>query len=228
MVTPARIALVGEHQLFRDCLASALGAFESFEVVGQFDDLCKAGAEMDSAPPDVVLVDVGLPEEAILHSLESFTEAYTRTKVIALGLNEVERDVLKFIEAGASAYVLKESSVDELRRRIELALRGETICSAKVASSSFSRLAELARARRRAERLEGLELTPREMQILRFIADGLSNKEIAAELCLSFHTVKNHVHNILEKLKLRRRSQIVEYAYRKQWIGSSRSGASRA
>ena len=82
----------------------------------------------------------------------------------------------------------------------------------------FSRLADLARARRREERLEALNLTPRELEILRLIADGLSNKEIAARLYLSFHTVKNHVHNILEKLKVQHRSQAVEYAARRRWL----------
>ena len=218
MATIARLFLVGEYNLFRECLASMLAASDHFEVVGQAATLDEVRERLDDAGAEVVLYDVGQPKAELLDSIREFTEAFPGVKLIALGLEEVERDVLKFIESGASAYVLKEVSVNELSQVIDQVLRGEAVCSPKITSSMFSRLADLARTRRREERLEALNLTPREMEILQLIADGYSNKEIAAELYLSFHTVKNHVHNILEKLQVQHRSEAVEYAYRKRWL----------
>lgn len=223
MSTKARLFLVGEYNLFRECLAAMLADAERFTVAAQASTLAEArrrlaGERLAGEQPDLVLFDVGQPRSAALDGIRGFTEAHPDVKVIALGLDEVESEVLPFIEAGASAYVLKEVSVNELTQVIDQVLRGEAACSPKIASSMFSRLADLARDRRRDERLEALNLTPREMEILKLVADGYSNKEIAAQLYLSFHTVKNHVHNILEKLKVQHRSQAVEYAYRKRWL----------
>ncbi|MEM7587939.1 MAG: response regulator transcription factor [Acidobacteriota bacterium] len=214
----ARIFLIGDYALFRECLASMLAGLGHVRLLGQADDLHQAEEHLASESADVVLFDVGRPDDALYEAIRSFTDRHPQTRIIVLGLDEIDREILRFIESGASAYVLKEASVNELSLIIDRVLRGEAVCSPKIASTMFSRLADLARERRREEQLEALQLTPRELEILRLIADGLSNKEIAAQLYLSFHTVKNHVHNILEKLKVQHRSQAVEYAVRKRWL----------
>ncbi len=217
-VIAARLFLVGDYKLFRECLASMLAGLDHFCLSGQADDLEQAGEMFQDGRPDVVLLDVGRPHESIFDTIKELTERFADVKLVVLGLEEVDSEILRFIEAGASAYVLKEASVNEMSLVIDQVLRGEAVCSPKIASTMFSRLADLARSRRREERLEALNLTPRELEILRLVADGLSNKEIAAQLYLSFHTVKNHVHNILEKLKVQHRSQAVEYAARRRWL----------
>ncbi len=222
----ARLFLVGEYKLFRECLASMLCGLDHLGVVGQADTLGEAEEAISSQRADVVLFDVGRPEETILDTIKDFTLRYADSRLVVLGLEEVDTEILRFVEAGASAYVLKEASVNELSQVIDRVLHGEAVCSPKIASTMFSRLADLARARRREERLEALDLTPRELEILRLVADGLSNKEIAARLYLSFHTVKNHVHNILEKLKVQHRSQAVEVAARKRWFEVTERGSS--
>ena len=214
----ARLFLVGDYKLFRECLASMLAGLDHFCLAGQADDLEQAGERFAAGRPDVVLFDVGRPQDEIYDAIKEFVDRFEDVKLVVLGLEEVDREILRFIEAGASAYVLKEASVNEMSAVIDQVLRGEAVCSPRIASTMFSRLADLARTRRREERLEALNLTPRELEILRLVADGLSNKEIAARLYLSFHTVKNHVHNILEKLKVQHRSEAVEYAARKRWL----------
>ncbi len=217
----ARLFLVGDYKLFRECLASMLAGLDHFCLAGQADSLEQAGEVFADEPdgrPDVILFDVGRPHESVFDGIKDFVDRFEDVKLLVLGLEEVDSEILRFIEAGASAYVLKEASVNEVSLVIDQVLRGEAVCSPKIASTMFSRLADLARSRRREERLEALNLTPRELEILRLIADDLSNKEIAARLHLSFHTVKNHVHNILEKLKVQHRSQAVEYAARKRWL----------
>lgn len=205
--------LVGEYALFRECLAAKLLDADGFTVAGQSSTL----SEVHGAHPDIVLYDIGRSDDAALAEIRQFSETW-EGKLVALGLDEVEEKILRFVEAGAAAYVLKEVSVEELVRTLKRLGDGETVCSPKLALSMFSRLAHLARARRREENLEAFDLTMREMEILRLVARGLSNKEIARDLCLSFHTVKNHVHNILDKLKVEHRSQAVDYAYRKRWL----------
>ena len=214
----ARLFLAGDYKLFRECLASMLAGLDHFCLAGQADDLEQAGEQFSDGRPDVVVLDVGRPEDQVFDSIKDFTSRFEDVKLVVLGLQEVDSEILRFIEAGASAYVLKEASINEMSVVIDQVLRGEAVCSPKIASTMFSRLADLARTRRREERLEALNLTPRELEILRLVADGLSNKEIAARLYLSFHTVKNHVHNILEKLNVQHRSQAVEYAARKRWL----------
>lgn len=217
-MTVSRLILVGEYHLFRECLASMLASSGRFEVTAQVDRLADARPVLLEQPSQVVLVDVGRPETGVLEVIKVLSEELPAAKLVALGLEEREQEILPFIEAGAKAYVLKEASVQELTEVIEKVERGEAICSPQIASSMFSRLADLAREQRRSERLEALNLTPREIEILQLIADGRSNKEIGEKLFLSFHTVKNHVHNILEKLNVEHRSQAVELAVRKRWV----------
>jgi len=212
MKTATSLFLVGEYALFRECLAAKLAA-AGFTVVGQSPALTDAR----DVGPEVVLYDAGRSSVAALAEIRDFSESF-EGKLVVLGVDEVEEEILRFIEAGAAAYVLKEVSVEELVRTLERLADGEAVCSPKLALSMFSRLAHLARTRRREESFESLDLTVRELEILRLVARGLSNKEIARDLCLSFHTVKNHVHNILDKLKVEHRSQAVDYAYRKRWL----------
>jgi len=126
-----------------------------------------------------------------------------------------EQTVFEFIEAGASGYTLKQSSLNDLLDAIEIVYRGEAVCSPRVAYSVFARIAQLAQSNS-THNENSSTLTIREEEILQLIVKGLTNKQIADKLYISFPTVKNHVHNILEKLGIRSRAEAVNYALRKE------------
>ncbi len=122
------------------------------------------------------------------------------------------------MEAGARGYLRLSASIAELLESIARLLAGEVVFSPELAPAMFSRLAELTTERRRRRRLEALLLTSRELGILRLLAEDLSNKEIAQQQSLSVHTIKNHVHHILKKLGVRKRSEAVRMALERSWI----------
>jgi DNA-binding NarL/FixJ family response regulator len=210
--------IVDDHLLFRECLASMFAATERFTVHGLAEDAPTALEKARQHQPDVVLISLSLPHGAAFDLTKTITREWPDVKVLVLGLTEVESDILRCVESGAHGYVLKAMSLDDLKMAIELVMRGETVCSPQIAHLVFSRLATLARGYLPGGNHAWLKLTPREMEVLQLIAEGYSNKQIAHHLVLSLHTVKNHVHNILEKLQVRRRYEAVEHAYKREWL----------
>ena len=202
--------IVHTDKLFCECLASVLGEREDAVEVSTTDaNNALSAARADK--PDVILIDMDLPNEGSLELIYQITRQLPDAKVIIISLMEQERIILNCIEAGAKGYVLKGASLEELKAAIYSVFREETFCSPRMAYLIFSRIAELALIRRVRPR-PASSLTAREAEILRLIAKGLSNKEIAQQLYLSLYTVKNHVHNILEKLPVNNRLQLMHYA----------------
>jgi DNA-binding NarL/FixJ family response regulator len=214
----ARLLLIGEVGLYRDALAGSLGRDERFKVVAVAAGVEEAVEVLDHVEADVLLVDIRMSEGA--GALRTLAAAAPQVKLVALAVPEVEREVVAVAEAGAAAYVTPDGSVEDLASVLECVERGEVLCSPGMAAGLFRRVAALARERR----LDPIEekLTARELDVLRLIEDGRSNKEIAAALMIELPTVKNHVHRILEKLHVHRRS---EAAARARRHGLARLGA---
>jgi len=204
--------LVGFGRLFVECLVQAA---PDLRVVEGHDDLVQRIGE---ERPDVVTLDVAALDGQALGLVRAAGHAEPRPKVIAYGIEPTQETVLQWIEAGAHGYLPRDASLAELRRTVHLVAAGQMAASPEMAYALFSRLAELARARRRTTVLESLILTSRELAVLRLIAQGLGNREIAKRLSLSFHTVKNHVQNIFKKLDVTRRIEAVERARRQGWL----------
>lgn len=218
--------LVGRHRLFRECLAALLEGTGRVSVWGHADDLAEAVQLLDGRPPDLALVDLGAEAADGFAGLRELARHGDGLRVVVLGLSGQEEDLLRCIEAGAAGYVLQDSPLEDLTAALERVLAGEVFCSPRVAYSMFRRLGELARAQRRRRQVEALNLTPREMEVLRWMAQGLTNRQIAGRVCLSIYTVKNHVHNVLEKLGAEHREAAVEVAYRRGWLPDRRSPVS--
>ena len=215
----SRALLVGRHKLFQECLATRLEAVGSVRVAGQVDDVEAAVEWIAEQSAELVLVDLSRYDEGTtLRGLRRLTEEGSASKVVVLGLSEERDDFLRWVEAGACGYVLQEASLAELQTALERVLAGEIYCSPKVTYSMFHRLGELARECRRHREAESLDLTPRELEVLRLIADGLTNRQVAERVHLSVFTVKNHVHNILEKLGVERREMAVDEAHERGWL----------
>ncbi len=155
--------------------------------------------------PDVVLLDMAIPHNEWL--VRALVAAVPGTRVVALAVPEIEREVLACAEAGVAGYVTRDASVEDVVAAVESAARGEVLCSPRMAATLFNRIATLALERSPAS-IES-RLTARELEILDLIDQGLSNKEIARRLTIELSTVKNHVHNILDKLNVTRRGEAV-------------------
>jgi DNA-binding NarL/FixJ family response regulator len=215
-----RVVVADSHRLFRECLAEALRDDAGFARVEVTDADQASLARLGGEPVDVLVL--GGEEGRLGELLREACERWPGAKILVLGTEEGEDEALALLRSGARGYLFRDQSLDELRDAILEVAAGATVCTPRIAHLLFSRLGELGRERRRDERLEVLELTSREIEILRLIGDGLKNQEIAKRLYLSVHTVKNHVHNILERLGVKSRWTAVTHASDKGWLQPKR------
>jgi DNA-binding NarL/FixJ family response regulator len=196
------ILIVSEIRLYREGLAELLSKRESIRVVGtvtRAEEALQLACELN---PSVVVLDQALPESLLLS--RTLRQVRPDIRVVALGVPDSEESVLVFAEAGVAGYVPRHGSVDDLVDAVQRAVRGELQCSPQLAGTLIRRLAWRAAA---GGDFPGSPLTARESEIVRLIDQGLSNKEIAVRLGIEVATVKNHVHNLLEKLRVHRRAE---------------------
>jgi len=206
-----RVLLVNEIELTCNLIATVLEDEEDMQVVG------RTGSPIDALDRvsgcDVVLVSPQLGGERTLGLVNSLKECAPQVKVLMLGLTETEEHVLPFVQAGASGYILPDDSVDDMLSRIRAATANRAIVSPEIAAALMGRVNELARATSGVmiEDNTTVGLTPRELEILYLIDEGLTNQEIADHLVIEVGTVKNHVHNILQKLEVTNRHEAAAY-----------------
>ena len=207
-----RIVIFHSQRLFRETLAMILSQQEGIAVsheVSSLDQIHADGAEFQC---DIFLVEASAPLRRCLEQARCLQTVVPACKTIMLGVQDTDEDVLACIEVGgASGYVLGNGSFDDVVRNIRAVAAGETVCSPHVANLAFARLSALARQSNATGVNQPQYLTRREEEIVGFIEKGLSNKEIAIRLHIEVSTVKNHVHNILDKLKLQDRRSAVRY-----------------
>jgi DNA-binding NarL/FixJ family response regulator len=218
MIQSVSLIIVTDHRLFGECLASVLARHESFTVLAVVQTAEEALQQIQEHQSDIILIDVHLPQTMMPALIQQLTRDFPHVRVLLLGVTEVETEIQAYVEAGAIGYVLKNTPFHELQTVITLVARGETICSPHIARAMFARLAELAQTSASSVTHEPMILSDRELEILQLIADGQSNRQIADHLYLSPHTVKNHVHNILKKLRVRRRLEAIKFASERQWL----------
>ena len=197
----SRIIIVSDTRLYREGLALSLERVDRVVVVGVADSVASALTCIQDQNPDVALLDFAMPEALALP--DAIAAARIRVKVVAFSVSDTEDEICECAEAGITGYVARNGSKEDLIAAVENAVRGEVLCSPRVAASLFRRLAAHVQTTR--QRPPEAALTSREQDIIALIDRGLSNKEIARQLKISLPTVKNHVHNILEKLQVRRR-----------------------
>jgi two-component system, NarL family, nitrate/nitrite response regulator NarL len=201
---PTRVVVLSEIRIYREGLATSLAREASIEVVGTARSGDEALTWIAEERPDVVLVDTATPGATEL--IGRVSACYSGVTVLAIGVPDDERSVLACIEAGAVAYVTCEASLRDLVGSVTRVARGEALCSPRMAGMLLRRLATLAAVQPTPAEAA---LTRREHEVIELIAEDLSNKEIARRLNIELSTVKNHVHNILEKLNVSRRSDAV-------------------
>ena len=210
--TPIRIFIADDNALLLEGLETMLGDQEDFIVVGTAPNGNKAVEQIKDSLPEVALIDIGMPDKDGLEVTKILHQDFPQIKVIILGLIDLTDEIMACIEAGATGYILKESSFEYLVEGIRLVHKNETFCSPRMAASLFSRIAELTNESKTKTVTESVKLTTRELDVINLIAEGLPNKEIAKQLFIETQTVKNHIHNILDKLQLHNRFETVQYA----------------
>ncbi len=215
---PIRVLVADDHALFRRGLEMVVAAEPDIDVVGEAEDGAAALTMAVERDPDVVLMDVRMPHRSGIDAAAAITEAVPSTKVVMLTISDEEGDLYDAIKAGASGYLLKEIPIDEVAAAIRAVHSGQSLISPPMASKLLREFAALARQEQSRPQLPVPKLTDRELQVLRFVARGLANRDIATELYISENTVKNHVRNILEKLHLHSRMEAVVFAVRENLI----------
>ena len=210
MARAARVLIVDDQTLFRTGLASLLSEDERVEVVGQAIDGSEAVKQAIKFKPDVVLMDLKMPNVDGIEAPRQILEAVPGAKVLILTTFETDSQVIQALKAGASGYVLKDSSAAAIVSSIVAVMSGERVMASAVANRVLEMLTGTTTPK---EFYDGL--TNREIEILKLLANGMANKQIAYRLKISEKTVRNHVSNTYEKLGIYDRSQAVLYAVKK-------------
>ncbi|TML38658.1 MAG: response regulator transcription factor [Actinobacteria bacterium] len=213
-----RVLIADDQALFRRGLYVVLGTEDGIEVVGEAENGEEAVAKSEELAPDVVLMDVRMPKVNGIDAARTIRGIAPTTKILMLTVSDEEDDLYEAIKAGANGYLLKEISVEEVAEAIRAVVQGQSLISPSMASKLLTEFNTLVKKAEEKQQFPAPALTSRELEVLRLVAKGMSNREIADQLYISENTVKNHVRNILEKLHLHSRMQAVMYAVREQLI----------
>jgi DNA-binding NarL/FixJ family response regulator len=206
--TPIRLLIVDDHPVVRDGLRGVFSGDAEFEVVGEAGDGAEAVARARGLDVDVVLMDLRMPRMGGVEAIRRLRAADEYVRVLVLTTYDADRDVLPAIEAGATGYLLKDSPREELLRGVRAAFRGESVLSPSVASRLIGKVRNPAQD----------ALSQRELDVLRLVADGSPNREVARKLFISEATVKTHLLHLYDKLGVRDRASAVAEAYRRQLL----------
>ena len=217
---PIRTMIVDDHALFRRGLEMVLDEEPDIELVGQASDGTEAVEKAAESLPDVVLMDIRMPRSNGIEACRAMKEAAPSAKIVILTISDEEEDLFEAIRAGASGYLLKDIPLDEVADTVRAVHGGQSLINPSMAGKLLTEFAALARRddEERAQELPAPRLTEREMQVLKLVARGMNNRDIAKELFISENTVKNHVRNILEKLQIHSRMEAVMVAVREKLI----------
>jgi len=213
---PIRVLIVDDHALFRRGLEMVLAQEPDLQLVGEAGDGLEAVHKAADLLPDVVLLDVRMPTGGGIEACAAIKEVAPSAKIVMLTTSDEEADLYDAIKAGANGYLLKEISIDEVARGIRAIHGGQSLISPSMASKLLTEFATMIKKGDERQQVPAPRLTERELQVLKLVARGLNNRDIARQLYISENTVKNHVRNILEKLQLHSRMEAVFYAVREK------------
>lgn len=208
-----RVLIVDDHDLFRDGVTSLLRA-RGYEVVGESSDGLEAVAQARKLKPDLILMDIRMPNMNGLEATRLIKAEFPDAKVVILTVSDEEDDLFESIKSGASGYLLKNLKADVFFGLIAGVASGDVPISPRMAAKMLQEFSRKPDAPKTKE-AQHQSLTDRETEVLRLVAEGKGNKDIAAELVVTESTVKYHLRNILDKLHLENRSQVIAYAVRR-------------
>ena len=215
--------IVSEVRFLRDCLAEILGRDPDLQVRGACASLADTLEMAHTLRPEIILLDAAFPDGCAMtrHLRSSIPE----TQVIAIAIAETEENILAWAEAGIAGYIPNTASVQDLTALLKQISRGEQSCSTRMAGTLLRRIASAERLGRPRGAPPVACLTPREVEVLRLVGAGLSNKDVARRLGISLSTTKSHVHSLLGKMKLQHRTEVVALLLNRSTDGVSLAGA---
>ena len=213
-----RVLVCDDHALFRRGLQMVLEQEPDLELVGEAADGEEVVVRAQELMPDVILMDVRMPRKSGIEAASEIKDALPHVKILMLTISDDEADLYDAIKAGASGYLLKEIPIEEVADAIRSVWAGQSRISPSMASKLLNEFAAMSKATDERPPMPSPRLTDREMEVLKLVAQGLNNRDIAKQLFISENTVKNHIRNILEKLHLHSRMEAVVYAVREKMI----------
>ena len=210
------VFLLDDHEVVRRGVHELLAVEDDIEVVGEAGDGVAATELAATAVPDVILMDVRMPKRSGIEACIAIKEAAPTARIIMLTVSDEEADLYDAVKNGASGYLLKDSSIDEVAQAVRVVADGQSLISPSMAVKLIDEFKQMSQPDRGP--VSTFRLTERELEVLRLVAQGLNNKDIAKKLFISENTVKNHVRNLLEKLQLHSRMEAVLYAVREKLV----------
>ena len=214
-VSEVSVMVVDDHPMWRDGVSRDLTE-AGFTVAATADGVGTAARRAAAVQPDVVLMDMQLIDGSGAQATAEVLRVSPHSRVLVLSASAERDDVLEAIKAGATGYLLKEISIEEVADAIRAVVSGQSLISPSMASKLLTEFTNLAKKADEKQAVPSPRLTDRELEVLKLVAQGMSNREIAGELYISENTVKNHVRNILEKLHLHSRMEAVLFAVRER------------
>jgi DNA-binding NarL/FixJ family response regulator len=216
-----RLVLIEDNRLLREGLTSMLKIQQDINVVETVGNGENILAIMKKYKPEVLLLDLGLRNRSSLNLVRLVKKNFTKTRIIIMDLIPTQADILDFVQAGVSGFILKDATINDFLKTIRSVAKGLQVLPQNLTGSLFSQIVEHAiNGSKPSDVIDSVRMTKREKQVIELISEGHTNKEIAQKLHLSTYTVKSHVHNILEKLALSTRVQIAKYLHDSKKGGS--------
>jgi DNA-binding NarL/FixJ family response regulator len=208
-----RLLLIEDNRLLRDGIISMLKKQHDIDIIHESGNNRNTIAKIQQLKPNIILLDLGLRNRNSLSMVEFVKKDFPNAKVIVMDIAPVQGDINLFVKAGASGFILKDATLDELLNTIRTVAEGTNVLPPDLSESLLSQIVEYALKGGKIKLKEAVRMTKREHEVIGLIGDGLSNKEIGYMLHVSTFTVKSHIHNIMEKLALHTRLEVAGYSY---------------
>jgi DNA-binding NarL/FixJ family response regulator len=213
-----RLLLIEDNRLLRDGIFSILKAHKDIVIIAASGDGKNSLAKIQQLKPNVVLLDLGLRSQNSLHVVEIVKKDFPQAKIIVMDLAPVQADILQYVKAGANGFILKDASLNDFLITIRTVSEGSTVLPPLLIDSLFSQIVDHAVREGKTKLKEAVRMTKREREVIQFLGEGMSNREIGQKIHTSTYTVKSHIHNIMEKLALHTRLEIANYSYTDQTL----------
>jgi DNA-binding NarL/FixJ family response regulator len=213
-----RLLLIEDNRLLRDGISSILKAHKDIIIIAASGDGKNLLSIIQKLKPNVVLLDLGLRSQNSLHVVEIMKKDFPQAKIIVMDLAPVQADILQYVKAGANGFILKDASLNDLLITIRTVAEGSTVLPPLLVDSLFSQIVDHAVREGKSKLKEAVRMTKREKEVIEFLGEGMSNKEIGQKIRVSTYTIRSHIHNIMEKLALHTRLEIANYSYTDQTL----------